>query len=478
MFVNNNLKDFKEVSEITQKNMFRTSFFAILLVLISCKPPDNPKKDFLHWVKKGEINNNVICKDDQSLSYCLYIPINYNIDTSFAIIYCFDPKGDGRLPVSLFKDIAEEYGYIVVGSNNSRNGIQSAEISHITEVLLQDTKTKLSIDPKRIYLAGFSGGARVACSMALNSNSMAGVIACSAGFDPASTQANFNFIGIAGNEDMNYLEMKQLESSLTNWQGKHQFIVFNGNHHWPPQRILEQAISTLELFSMKEKLIARNEKVIRDFITERSDRTNELERENNIDSLARDFQLIQNMKKTLYGLVNVPEISLKENALMQSAALKAYIEKEDEIEKNEVVKQQAFVQAYTSKQNDWWKKEINDLYNISKNNKDAIEKRSARRLLAFISLMSYSYVNSSLSQQNFNACGHFLQIYGMADPDNPDYFYFSACYLANSGNIPKAFDNLKKAISFGFSDRTKLENDPLIANLRSLDGFSELLKTK
>jgi hypothetical protein len=66
----------------------------------------------------------------------------------------------------------------------------------------------------------------------------------------------------------------------------------------------------------------------------------------------------------------------------------------------------------------------------------------------------------------------------MADPDNPDYFYFSACYLANSGNIPKAFDNLKKAISFGFSDRTKLENDPLIANLRSLDGFSELLKTK
>jgi hypothetical protein len=182
------------------------------------------------------------------------------------------------------------------------------------------------------------------------------------------------------------------------------------------------------------------------------------------------------MKKSFYGLVNVPEISLKENALMQSTALKAYIEKEEEIEKTEVIRQQTFVQAYTSQQIDWWKKEITGLHNISKSSKDAIEKRSARRLLAFISLMSYSYVNSALSQQNFNAAGHFLQIYEMAEPENPDYLYFSACYQANSGNISKALENLKKAISFGFSDRVKLENDPLLANLRNLNEFNELLK--
>jgi hypothetical protein len=458
--------------------MNRISIFILVLVLISCKPAENPKMDFLKWVKKGEVSNNVVCKNDQSLGYCLYVPKNYNIDSSYAVIYCFDPKGDGRLPVILFKNIAEEYGYIVVGSNSCRNGLQPSEIGHITDILLDYTKTKLSIDTKRIYLAGFSGGARVACSMALNSNTVAGVIACSAGFDPTSAQGNFNFIGIAGNEDMNYLEMKQLESSLVNWQGKHQFIVFNGKHQWPPQKILEQAISTLELFSMKEELIVRNEKVIRDFISERSEMANHLERENNIDSLARDFQLIQNMKKSLYGLANVPEISLKENALMQSTALKSYIEKENEIEKTEAIKQQTFVQAYTTKQIDWWKKEIKDLHNITDNKKDAIEERSARRLLAFICLMSYSYVNSALSQQNFISSGHFLQIYGMADPENPDYLYFSACFFSNTGNVPMAFEYLKKAISFGFGDKAKLENDPLLANLRSQSEFAELLKSK
>ena len=33
---------------------------------------------------------------------------------------CFDAHGKGLLPVELYKDEAEKYGYIVVGSNNSK----------------------------------------------------------------------------------------------------------------------------------------------------------------------------------------------------------------------------------------------------------------------------------------------------------------------------------------------------------------------
>ena len=37
-------------------------------------------------------------------------------------MYAFDPGARGKLPVELMKDAAERFGYIVVGSNNSRNG--------------------------------------------------------------------------------------------------------------------------------------------------------------------------------------------------------------------------------------------------------------------------------------------------------------------------------------------------------------------
>ena len=39
------------------------------------------------------------------------------------------------------------------------------------------------------------------------------------------------------NDDMNYMEMKNLESLLFNWRAFHQLLVFNGKHHWPDERM-------------------------------------------------------------------------------------------------------------------------------------------------------------------------------------------------------------------------------------------------
>ena len=87
----------------------------------------------------------------------------------------------GAVPVARFKDAAEKYGYIVVGSNNSRNGPQP--LSEIVSDLWADTHARFSIDDQRVYLAGFSGGARVAISVAFwLKDRVAGVIACGGGF--------------------------------------------------------------------------------------------------------------------------------------------------------------------------------------------------------------------------------------------------------------------------------------------------------
>jgi len=62
------------------------------------------------------------------------------------------------------KDAAERYGYIVLGSNNSRNGPWKPE-SEAADAMLQDAQKRFAVDLKRIYFAGFSGGARVARSL-------------------------------------------------------------------------------------------------------------------------------------------------------------------------------------------------------------------------------------------------------------------------------------------------------------------------
>src|SRR5215469_2103888 len=120
---------------------------------------------------------NVVCAADANQSYALYLPSGYTVTKRWPIIYFFDPGGRGRRPLDLYKDLAETYGFIFVGSNNSRNF--SSNESEIVNAIWQDTHVRLSLDERRIYSSGFSGGARVAGAMALNCSSceMAGVIA-------------------------------------------------------------------------------------------------------------------------------------------------------------------------------------------------------------------------------------------------------------------------------------------------------------
>jgi len=50
------------------------------------------------------------------------LPSYYGPEKQWPIIYIFEHAARGRLPVGIFKKTAEEFGYILMASNNSRNG--------------------------------------------------------------------------------------------------------------------------------------------------------------------------------------------------------------------------------------------------------------------------------------------------------------------------------------------------------------------
>src|ERR1017187_1583337 len=132
---------------------------------------------------KGRIVERVVCNGNKSQSYALYLPAAYSREQAWPILYCLDPGARGRAPVVRFQAAAERSGFIVVGSNNSRNG--SLEVAReAIHWLLTDTQERFAIDDSRTYAAGFSGGARLALAWAGNGR-IAGVIACGAGFGEA-----------------------------------------------------------------------------------------------------------------------------------------------------------------------------------------------------------------------------------------------------------------------------------------------------
>src|SRR5439155_14198030 len=152
----------------------RSCLLAALLALIA-RADDLPR---------GQVIESVKCADDPSQSYALYLPSRYSPDRAWSAILAFDPGGRGKAPVERFHAAAEMYGYIVAGSNNSRNGSWQAS-SDAIQAMSSDVAARFHIDEKRIYTAGLWGGARVARQVALLTGRIAGVSASSAAYpDP------------------------------------------------------------------------------------------------------------------------------------------------------------------------------------------------------------------------------------------------------------------------------------------------------
>ncbi len=211
-------------------------------------------------ISAGHIVDSVPCAADPSQSYALYLPSRYTPDRAWPVLLAFHPSARGRAMVEKYAAAAEQYGYIVAGSNNSRNG--PWEVSRAAVAAMPaDVQRRFSIDPKRIYVTGMSGGSRVALGVALANHDIAGVIASSAGFPDSQPRSRvpFPIFGTAGTEDFNYLEMRLLDRKLTS---PHRLAIFEGGHTLPPDSVALESIEWLELQAMKSGRRVRDDALL------------------------------------------------------------------------------------------------------------------------------------------------------------------------------------------------------------------------
>lgn len=218
-----------------------------------------------------------IAKSDQS--YALYLPSQYNPSKRWPIIYAFDPAARGNVPVELMKDTAERHGYIVVGSNNSRNGSWKIE-AEAAQAMLEDTHARLAIDDRRVYFAGFSGGARVASQIAQRCNCAAGVLLNGAGFSPGappSREVTFAVFAAVGSFDFNYPEVAELDEKLEEAGYAHVLRHFDGPHQWAPASLMEETLAWFRLVAMKQSREPRDDAFVAAQVAEATVRAHALE---------------------------------------------------------------------------------------------------------------------------------------------------------------------------------------------------------
>lgn len=468
---------FPNTSNMTRK--LPITFFlctSLLVQLSACSPRaehENPGQKDIHQVT-GKVISKVNCTWDSSISYALYLPENYNPALRYPLIIAFDSHAAGKLPVDLFSREAEHYGYIVAGSNNSKNGVAWNITSAQYDVMRHDILERLTIDTNRIYTAGFSGGSRVASSIAVFTGGIAGVIGCSAGFPqidrPLTTK--FSYLGVVGNADFNYTEMKALDKALEGAGFDHHLLIFDGIHAWPPASLIPSIFTWLELDALRQKLKPADEKFITSVKSHYLEQADSLHRRK---ELSAEYRKYSEALHYLNGLTDLSSIKATAAQLSISPEVKKQDEVDDHIARKETQLQQYYTQSMGPQSEEWWKAEVKRLNNPAENNLSKAERTMYKRVLSYLSLAAYMQSNNALKSGDREKSGYFIRVYALVDPANPEAPYLQAGWFAGLGKEEEAFKSLSNAVDLGFSDLNRIESDPAFRNMKGRSEYGTIL---
>jgi hypothetical protein len=428
----------------------------------------------------GTVHASVTALADATNSYALYLPSAYSPAKRLPLLLVFDPFARGEVSVKLFHEAAEKYGFIVVGSNNSRN---FEDPSSAIRVLWADIKARYAIDPRRIYTAGLSGGARVASTVALACKTcIAGVIANSAGLPNGASLPGpdvSDWFLVAGTTDFNYPEQLHLKESFDARKVVSRFVVFEGPHNWMPKELAERALAWFQLRAMVKGLVG----VDKEFIAQQFDnRMAEAQAEQKSGDvlaaqrayreIAQDFTAFRDVKPQM-ALAK----SLAESGEFRKAkkSEKAALELQDEVTQKIGNLVAGINQGSDQRTNFFVQLEsaVNDAYRDKKESSSPSRKQAIERGLASAFAYAAETGQQAMLKKDFISAKSMFQAGEIIQPESAWASYLSATACAQLGEKKPAIQELKKAMEKGMTN-AKVLDDAAFDRIRNEAEFKEL----
>jgi predicted esterase len=439
----------------------KTLAVALLLTLSSLAIPQIPP------IEKGQTIAKVVCSGNPNQTYALYVPSGYSSTTPSAIIYVFDPAARGAVAVEAIRTAAERYGYIVAASNSSRNGSMGGS-SDAANAIFQDTHQRFAIDDRRIYTAGFSGGARVATQFALMCKTcIAGVIANGAGFpQSAAPKSSFGFAYFLaiGNADFNFREMVELRGQLEQIHANYRIHIFNGSHEWAPDAAWQDALRWMNLQAMRSGALTKDPKAIQQIFQEELESAHALDSSGNVLAAERDYE---SMVRDFNGLTDVASPKARASGLKASKAFKVAEKQErSELDQQTRLTDRASAQIRGIATNDTDLTTYADIKRTILGLKDDLSKSPnppdshtlvLKRALGELVVQAYEAGERSMETRNYVAALAYFDLVAAGAKSPGGARFERARVYAAQGDAKKCLAELKQAQAGGFHDASALD---------------------
>ena len=204
-----------------------------------------------------QVSNNFekIIPKDEDISWQVYVPETYSADAPAGIIVYISPSNSGEMPKDWMATLKEQ-NLIWISANQSGNKINPRKRISYTIFSVGMLSNTYEINQDRIYLAGFSGGGRIASIVATEyPHIFKGAIYMS-GVNFWNKKASRNieqirrnaYVFITGRKDFNFEDTKNVHRRYKKSKVRNLLLndIPNLKHELPNHEALNQAIKFLD----------------------------------------------------------------------------------------------------------------------------------------------------------------------------------------------------------------------------------------
>lgn len=438
-------------------------------------------------LKKGMVTDNLIIADSTyKETFSIYLPSYYSKEKTWSVIFILDPKGRGRIVTQLFKQTAEEQGYILAASNNinvKNDLVANAEVSNR---LIETVSSYFPINQKALYVVGLNEGAVAGMALSSVRNNIKGVLAIgdywmnSKILKPGS---GYSLIGLINYKDPDYYRLKEISSYISKIGYPTNIYRFDEEQEYPSADLIYSGIS--------EFTLQRNKSNLSDTLSSNTVDPSRL--------FQHDIRIAENMRRQLNFYKAYQFLEVLENKYQKEQDQDVIDELKKQIKKNKIFKEQRRRYYAAATQEDYkitqysyflsedlanvnfenlgyWSQQMKDLKEAQESGNIA-EKELGYRLQGFLqnmAIQSYEELNKVKANKDLLVYTAILKT--IFDKESPEGYFDIIAIAANDGDYPTALLYLEDLLKTGYKNMDSLYSISGTLDLKLSPEYNQLIR--
>ncbi len=432
-------------------------------------------------VKKGKVIDSLIVPGANTI-FSIYLPKSFDLNKKWPVVFGFDSNGNAGNITRLYREAAEELGYMVVISDFPEK-VEIKEKAEYVASFMDHIFSIFPIQKKRVYTTGLGEDANLISLVSVLINDVAGTIAVGDTHyynSSVKIRKNFSYFGVVNVSSHNYKNFLYNKMYLKKQNAFADVLDYEGKQDFPNPNLFKKILSNFTLQTMSKGVIPKDSIWIQNlFQTE----LKQVEINQNQGNFLLAYEEIKKIKDKYKLFFDTSYLKKKEKQLKQFKGYerekKLYVKydtKEAELRQSYQLSLAEDVGNEVYENLGWWQHEMSKLDELSRS-KEKYASNTVLRIKGYLKEKVRNYKAVKFAKEDKFEKTMYLNILStIIDKKDYESYRTVISLSAQDQDYETALFYLEKLLKNGFKDKKNLYNIEGTLGLRLSKPYNILIE--